>query len=50
MTHLVQVSNKPHYVLVFQIGDYVLIFISVKDVEELLVKPGRSPVKIVELP
>ena len=48
-THFIQVINEPGQILALQAWKNVLILVSVEEVCELLVKPGRSSVEVAEL-
>jgi len=48
-THSIQVLDEPHQILALQVRNSGLIFAPAKEVVDLVVKPGRSSVEVVEL-
>ena len=39
-THLIQVVNQPHQIVIVKVRDRLLVQFSIKDVAELIMKPG----------
>jgi len=48
-THAIQVLDEPHQVLALQVRSSGSIFAPAKEVANLVVKPGRGSVEVVEL-